>query len=65
MNIFEDDLCSTVDEILHILGHKPKMTREALDNLTSQPSKGDKSVRSKGARLVRSPSELDRALQNM
>lgn len=72
MNAFENDLFATVDSILHLLGQKPQISKETYDRHLTPPTlqmfpglKGDKSVRPKGARLLRSPSDLDRALQNM
>lgn len=38
MQTFENDLCTTVDAILAILGHKPKVVRDPL--LLQQPSSG-------------------------
>ncbi|RUS80391.1 hypothetical protein EGW08_011856, partial [Elysia chlorotica] len=33
MQNFESELCETVDAILNLLGHKPRMTKDALDQL--------------------------------
>ena len=45
MHKFESDLFTTVDSILHILGQKPKVTREGQDLLTLSPSnRGDKAA---------------------
>ncbi|GFO21605.1 potassium voltage-gated channel subfamily h member 7 [Plakobranchus ocellatus] len=33
MQNFESELCTTVDAILNLLGHKPRMTKDALDQL--------------------------------
>ena len=59
MNNFENELFHTVDAILHLLGHKPKVTKESV------PAKPEKTTKSKGARLIKNASELDRILQNM
>ncbi|CAC5424198.1 KCNH7 [Mytilus coruscus] len=59
MNNFENELFQTVDAILNLLGHKPKVTRESI------PAKAEKTTKPKGARLIKNASELDRILQNM
>ncbi|KAH9509648.1 Potassium voltage-gated channel sub H member 2 [Bulinus truncatus] len=33
MQNFESELCTTVDAILNLLGHKPRMTKDALDQI--------------------------------
>ena len=33
MQKFEHELCTTVDAILNILGHKPRVTKEILDKM--------------------------------
>ena len=33
MQKFEHELCTTVDAILNILGHKPRITKEILDKI--------------------------------
>ena len=59
MNNFENELFQTVDAILHLLGHQPKVTRESV------AVKQEKTTKPKGARLIKNASELDRILQNM
>lgn len=64
MRNFENELCTTVDTILEILGQKPKVTRELFEQSCSVP-RWDRATRPKGPRLVKTPSELDRVLENM
>ncbi|KAL5019569.1 hypothetical protein ScPMuIL_002461 [Solemya velum] len=64
MRNFENELCTTVDTILEILGQKPKVTRELFEQSCTVP-RWDRATRPKGPRLVKTPSELDRVLENM
>ncbi|XP_064645077.1 potassium voltage-gated channel subfamily H member 6-like isoform X2 [Lineus longissimus] len=81
MQNFEHNLCTTVDAILEILGHKPRVPRPQTLMPTSQhkqfaspsPSRSpqprqrpERSPKPKGPRLIKSQSELERLLsQNM
>ncbi|XP_050397307.2 potassium voltage-gated channel subfamily H member 6 isoform X2 [Patella vulgata] len=65
MHNFENDLYTTVDAILEILGHRPKVTLDSTEVPLSPTFRGDKSVRPKAPRLVRSPSDLDRTLKHV
>ncbi|KAI8785760.1 potassium voltage-gated channel subfamily H member 2, partial [Biomphalaria glabrata] len=53
MQNFESELCTTVDAILNILGHKPRMTKDALDQIApvSPVRKGQRSFRSRSSKL--------------
>ncbi|XP_071098943.1 potassium voltage-gated channel unc-103-like isoform X1 [Haliotis cracherodii] len=57
MHNFENELYTTVDAILEILGHKPKVTRDQIDSCASPTSGKDKSVRPKGVKIIHSPSD--------
>ena len=75
MNKFEADLFTTVDSILHLLGHSPSVKRnpkaEVCDTVTINRSEipnshvKSVSVSRKGARLVKSPSDLAKLLDKM
>ncbi|KAK3795044.1 hypothetical protein RRG08_019809 [Elysia crispata] len=51
MQNFESELCETVDAILNLLGHKPRMTKDALDQLAATSSasalRGQRPLRSR------------------
>ncbi|KAK7101352.1 hypothetical protein V1264_024143 [Littorina saxatilis] len=64
MQKFESDLFNTVDSILSILGHKPKVTRESMEIGPLPSNMGDKSVRPKDPKLHKSPSETDSTLKS-
>ena len=79
MLMFEDNLCTTVDSILELLGHKPRVVREHYDaqrsnrGLTPQrPQRIDlsqapqsKSSSKSGAAKLGSCSELDRVMSQV
>ncbi|XP_059149754.1 potassium voltage-gated channel subfamily H member 7-like isoform X2 [Physella acuta] len=60
MQIFETELCTTVDAILNILGHKPRMTKDALDQIApvSPAPRGQRSCRKRSFKLAKSSNEL-------
>lgn len=62
MQNFENQLCDTVDNILLLLGQKPSMPREK----TTEPIRQASShAQRRGPRLVKSPNDLARLLENM
>ena len=73
MQTFEDNLCTTVDLILELLGHKPRVVREHYEAQRTSRNYGPQRPQridlpqaiahakaSKSAKLVKSHSELDR-----
>lgn len=68
MHNFENDLNTTVDNILLLLGHKPSMTKHIPDPsqvLDVHPVTSQLPPVRKGPRLVKSPSDLARLLEKM
>lgn len=76
MDKFEIELFSTVDSILVLLGHKPSVRHKTHTESIPREQRPEAEVRDnfplkvpqtikKGARLVKSPSELSRLLDKM
>jgi hypothetical protein len=68
MSAFENELFTTVDAILKILGQKPKFPRDTQNaDLVMHPSAKDiaSSSKTKGARLIRTVNDLDRVFANI
>lgn len=60
MQNFEQELCTTVDAILNILGHKPMMTKDVLDQIAPvSPVKSQRPFRSKSSRPVKPHSDIE------
>ena len=62
MQNFENQLCDTVDNILLLLGHKPSMTREKITEPVRVPTT---QTTRRGPRLVKSPTDLAKLLEQM
>ena len=77
MNTFENELFTTVDSILALLGHKPTYNRDAdqsqpsthihtTDINQSKPNiKSGGVSKPKGPRLIKTSSELQRVIENL
>ncbi|BFZ26111.1 hypothetical protein BsWGS_29150 [Bradybaena similaris] len=61
MQNFEHELCTTVDAILNLLGHKPTMTKDVLDQIApvSPINRGHRSFMSKTCRTMTSTNDIE------